>query len=86
MDAGQGLQLADEDVALLLVMNREDWTASMSSFTSGKLELPRPHEPAGGLPLPGLDVQAEQPQGLQVVVDTLALRALMPWRSSSWMI
>ena len=45
-----------------------------------QLEGPLPHKPARRLALSALDIQAEGPQGLQVVVDALPLRCHVPGR------
>ena len=41
----------------------------------GQLKQPAADEPAGGFSLPALDVQAQLPQGVHVVIDALALRS-----------
>ena len=74
VNAGQPLQLADEGVAFLLGDKPGGLHRVHEQLHLGQLEIPLPHEPAGGSPLPGLDIQPKQTQGLQVVVDALALR------------
>ena len=74
VDAGQPLQLADQGVALLLGEEAGGLDRVHKQLHLGQFKIPLPHKPAGGLALPGLDIQAEQAEGLQVVVDAFALR------------
>ena len=74
MDAGQPLQLADQGVALALGEEAGGLHRVHEQLHLGQLEVPVPHEPAWGLALPALDVQPELAQGLQIVIDALALR------------
>ena len=73
MDAGEGLQLADERVAL----PAGDKTAGLhrvhQQLEFGQLKGTLAQKPARSLPLAALHVQAEGAQRLHIIVDALAL-------------
>ena len=76
--ARQPLQLADQGVALLPGDEAGGLHHVHQQLQLRQLKLPPAHEPARGPALPALHVQAEQPQGLQIVVDALPLRPDAP--------
>ena len=80
MDAGQALQLADQAVAFAPGDELARLHRIHQQLQLRQLEGPLPHKPARRLALSALDIQAEGPQGLQIVVDTLPLRRHVPGR------